>query len=230
MGRDEAVQRADHAERGRNTWESASRGWQADFEAERTAHAATRARIAELEARPEPAADVVEKLAEIAWNAEGTVAPYSAASWADVDGIVKDMGRAGIRAVLTALAAMGEEAAESALGMSEPWPTYRAVDRLCDAADTLLGRHDYDGHGYEEIIEALRVTRERLPALSRLSPVIGALRARVAELEARLAEVDSRVAGWEAAARESDTMGAGYREGLRACAKELRKVLKRGAS
>lgn len=56
-----------------------------------------------------------------------------------------------------------------------------------------------------------------------------ALRARVAELEATLTEVEARAKAWEDTAREATTIGHGARDGIRMCAKELRKVLKRGA-
>lgn len=63
------TQRAEYSERGRVTWADAARGWQADFEAERSAHAVARARIAELEPRRvEPSADVVARIAGVLAN------------------------------------------------------------------------------------------------------------------------------------------------------------------
>lgn len=38
-----------------------------------------------------------------------------------------------------------------AVGQSEPWPLLSVLDKLVTAADILLHRFDYDGHGWEEI-------------------------------------------------------------------------------
>lgn len=35
------------------------------------------------------------------------------------------------------------------------WPTKDVLSKLIEAAETLLNHHDYDGHGYEEILAAV---------------------------------------------------------------------------
>jgi len=121
-----------------------------------------RARIAELEARPEPSADVVEKLRE---------AYRTGFNECDSDDH-NVCTRAGIRAILTALAEMGEEA----------WPTPD------DGREALRQRDGF----YMEGARGVSATVIGL-CRSRLSPVLGALRTRVAELEAKLSRVSKAV-------------------------------------
>lgn len=47
-------------------------------------------------------------------------------------------------------------------GIDSPWPAADVVRKLADAADILLGQHDYDGHGWEEIWAASDVARRWL--------------------------------------------------------------------
>lgn len=44
--------------------------------------------------------------------------------------------------------------------LDQPWPLKDVISKLCDAAEILLHEKNYDGHGYEEIIESLRIGRE----------------------------------------------------------------------
>lgn len=37
------------------------------------------------------------------------------------------------------------------LGQDEPWPLIDVIKKLCEAADILLHKKDYDGHGWEEM-------------------------------------------------------------------------------
>jgi len=39
------------------------------------------------------------------------------------------------------------------------WPPRDALAKLLDGVDILLDEHNYDGHGYEELLEARRVAR-----------------------------------------------------------------------
>lgn len=108
----------------------------------------------------EPAADVAKRLAAVHWEAEIECFEEHGVlltAWDVLGECTKDATFAGVRAVVSALAAMGEEA----------WPTWEAL--------------------HEAIFDARQSERiPRLDALYRscLSPVLGALRARVAELEA----------------------------------------------
>jgi hypothetical protein len=240
--RDEAIERADYAERGRATWESASRGWQADFEAERktinalrqraeraeqeveaarrrdvqreveiagtrrlrddanVAAANLRTRVADLEAlltsacrtrahvalldwlavasgtrdgdderivgamaalaapsaHVEPGAGMVERLARDAGKAI-----YPRLAWADLTEGARDMLTKTAHVVLSALAAMGDEA----------WPSED------DVALALIANGGQE-HPNAAARIALYVCR------SRLSPVIGALRAELAAARA----------------------------------------------
>lgn len=43
-----------------------------------------------------------------------------------------------------------------------PWPAKDIVAKLVEAADILLDRHDYDGHGWEALHEARAQAREWL--------------------------------------------------------------------
>jgi hypothetical protein len=47
----------------------------------------------------------------------------------------------------------------------DPWPLSDVLRRLCDAADHLLGDHNCDHHGYEEIGAARKAGRVILEAL-----------------------------------------------------------------
>ena len=150
-----------------------------------------RARVAELESRPEPSADVVEMLAVVRHRAV-MMALDPATDDVDVEydrhqaspeQIKADL--AGIRAVVSALAERGEDVCHDALGYDTPWPTALCLKRLVDAADHLLNDHDCDAHGWEGLALARDSARGRVDALACLSPVIGALRGRVAELEAK---------------------------------------------
>jgi len=39
------------------------------------------------------------------------------------------------------------------------WPTKDVLEKLIEAAELLLHRHDYDGHRYEEIAEAVELAK-----------------------------------------------------------------------
>jgi hypothetical protein len=139
-----------------------------------------RARIADLEAllakacdyeataaevrgaRTEPSADVVERLAEVAWHAERVQEHYVGVVWQEASEEGREVTRAGIRAVLSALAVTGEEA----------WPS---VDEL---AAELRKHKPGAGIAAEAALDFMR---------AKVSPVLGALRARVAQLEANAA-------------------------------------------
>jgi hypothetical protein len=41
------------------------------------------------------------------------------------------------------------------LDMDQCWPTKDVLDKLIEAAEILLHRHDYDGHGWELIANAV---------------------------------------------------------------------------
>jgi len=49
-------------------------------------------------------------------------------------------------------------------GLDRPWPLRSVLAKLVEAADILLDRHSYDGHGWEEIAEARASARELLDA------------------------------------------------------------------
>ena len=44
----------------------------------------------------------------------------------------------------------------------DPWPDTDVMAKLADAADVLLHRMDYDGHGWEEVQHCMEVAKERL--------------------------------------------------------------------
>lgn len=52
------------------------------------------------------------------------------------------------------------EAMESAMATADPWPTKDVISKLIEAAELLLHRHDYDGHGYEEIAAAVERAKQ----------------------------------------------------------------------
>jgi len=45
------------------------------------------------------------------------------------------------------------------LGEGTPWPARDVMTKLADAAEILLQRHDYDGHGYEQIESCVKQAR-----------------------------------------------------------------------
>jgi chromosome segregation ATPase len=147
-------------ERENEKWATSTARMLAD---ERAKLVAAQDRIAELESRrAEPNADMVERLADIAWDA------VDKAAQADPDneqgemfGIMRDGVPVAVRAVLSALAAMGEEA----------WPTEQEIIKAA-----LSGERFVDT--WPNVLVLFR---------SRLAPVIGALRAKVVELEAEAA-------------------------------------------
>lgn len=59
------------------------------------------------------------------------------------------------------------EQMEHALGLDRPWPVQDVLIKLADAADLLLGRHNYDGHGWEEIGRARDEARRMADDLRR---------------------------------------------------------------
>ena len=145
-----------------------------------------RARIAELESRTEPCADVVERLAAIAWDARSIAmckdrpgaepVPY-----AELDEPEKSEECAYARAVISHLAAMGEDA----------WPTVEDIAILLWNAENKHRAWTTPWEdGGPEAREYTRTLATSYLALlrSRLAPTIGALRAQVAELEQRIAE------------------------------------------
>jgi hypothetical protein len=171
LERDAAAQRAERAE-------AALAEFTSDFEdiskahGERVADILTlRARIAELEASREPGAEVVERLAEVAWNAH-SIAIYKGrldstpVFYTKLDEPEKREERAYARAVLSHLAAMGEEAAIEAASDGAIAAAWYSYETPAEAADVGLG-----------------IRRVGTRMRSRLSTVIGALRAKVAELE-----------------------------------------------
>jgi hypothetical protein len=121
-----------------------------------------RDRIAELESRAEPGADVVERM----------VAVVAAAVRGPDLLLSLDESRAVARAVLSAVAAMGEEV----------WPSEEDILRawwgLRTGASLDGEMRDWQRLANTEGVRVATLFR------SRLSPVIGALRAMVAELEA----------------------------------------------
>ena len=44
----------------------------------------------------------------------------------------------------------------------QPWPLKDVVEKLCEAAEILLHEKNYDGHGHEEIAQALDAGRKML--------------------------------------------------------------------
>lgn len=162
----------------------------------------------EYPTRAQPGADVVERLARVAWDARSATMCHESepVPYEELDEPEKDEERAYARAVISALGAMGEEAlpGDTAI-LEQAWPMVDrgAVTLECAALDAIR---------------------------SRLSPVLGAQRVtiaeqgrRIAELEAELARVAeearemNRQAGVERRALVGEVLGAAHAHELGSC-------------
>lgn len=43
-----------------------------------------------------------------------------------------------------------------------PWPSRDVLGKLVEAAETLMNQYSYDGHGYEQITEAVKRAKEMI--------------------------------------------------------------------
>jgi len=71
---------------------------------------------------------------------------------------------AGLKQQLTAHKAALEKA-RVAFGQSEPWSILEILEKLSEAAEILLMKNDYDGHGWETIQHAQLAYRQAIPKL-----------------------------------------------------------------
>lgn len=144
-----------------------------------------RARIAELEASRGPGADVVENTAALLFDAREVALgrenePGRRRRWAlavhsgGPSSVEREVATAQARAIIAHLAAMGEEAQIGPL-LSRVQHAVECKAEHCSDRDAPFGLVD-----------------DICNELARLSPVIGALRARVAELEGAAAQPDMR--------------------------------------
>lgn len=61
-----------------------------------------------------------------------------------------------------------KDAIEIILGMATTFPTIDILKRLSDATDTLLHRHDYDGHGWEVIQYSMEAANARIEEIKKV--------------------------------------------------------------
>lgn len=61
---------------------------------------------------------------------------------------------ASVRALRTKIDDARREGAEEIMAMGDPWPLHDVLAKLAEASRALLGRYNYDGHGWELILAA----------------------------------------------------------------------------
>jgi hypothetical protein len=57
------------------------------------------------------------------------------------------------------------------LGLNQPWPLVDVLKKLVEASEILLHKKSYDGHGYEEINQAVDRAKEIIALLNPDTPL-----------------------------------------------------------
>lgn len=157
----------------------------------------------EYTTRPEPAADVVETLRQVFVDGQANMpADPDLDPEEDARAYGEALDRAGIRAVVSALAAMGEEAWPDTLVLDDKVSLWDAVNAYAEACGGNMATTNV--RRQLAVVEVERVVSELCH--SRLAPVLGALRVRIAELGAevdRLTEANKGLLARATYARES---------------------------